>query len=445
MGAPNSDRMGIVKALIETAPDGAVRQLNAALRGDSGGALAAVRDMVEGEIWDRRVRDAVFAPLLPLCAPRADGFEQIQFPAAAMARVWRGLKLSYPKTIALAVANLSGLDSGDAPPPSYDQLCREAAEALQAQDPNFASATELLESQRPGLALQFAGFLALAPLARRANARLSAWIRNMNGDHTAAVRLLFKDVVAVAEDGAPNLIEMMVCQLSEPWMVLRIMAAVMSHAGDRYVSSSEMAGICERILTNIDRQVNLLRVFDCDGGADAGVEAARAVQLAVVQIAEFENAFDLDKEGSWGQRVSKQKSAVATLTEGYLKKCSKIVSDALPLQPVRIGGATLRSEPRLSGPPDPRAVKRAMASLTFFEKVRPSASQGGYGTVRGKVCEDVTSGLDSYLEEILAMVHGGDVEDLESARAYLAVVADFMGLVQGEKSAQIVRRRAAAA
>jgi hypothetical protein len=437
--------MGIVKALIETAPDGAVRQLDAALQGDSGAALAAVRAMVEDEIRDRRVRDAVFAPLLPLCAPRADGFEQIVFPAAVLPRIWRALKQTQPKQIALAQANLSAHETPRGASPAYEQLCREAAAALQNGDPAFASVAQLLEETRPGLALQFADYLAITPLARRATAKLPAWIRNMNGDHTAAVRLMFKDVVAIADDATPNLIEILLGQLSEPWTVLRVMAAVMNHAGDRYVSSSEMAGFCERILANIDRQVNLVRLFDYDGGPDAAVKAATAVQLAVIQIAEFENALDLDKEGAWGQRISRQKGAVASLTEGYLKKCSKMVSDTLPMQPVRVGGSTVRSEPRLDSPPEPRAVHKAMASLTFFDRVRVSAAQGGYGTVRGKVCEDVTHGLDSYLEELLAMLHGGEIQNIDVARAYLEVLAGFMGLVQGEKAAQIVRRRAAAA
>ncbi|MDB5459026.1 MAG: hypothetical protein JWO72_767, partial [Caulobacteraceae bacterium] len=231
----------------------------------------------------------------------------------------------------------------------------------------------------------------------------------------------------------------------EPWTVLRVMSAVTNHAGDRYVSSSEMAGFCERILANIDGQLNLVRVFDYDGGAQAGAEAAKAVQMALIQVAEFEGALDLDKEGAWGQRVGKQKAAIANLTEGYLKKCSKLVSDAVPQQPVRVGGSTVRSEPNLSDPPQPRAVNRAMASLTFFDCLRACAAQGGYGAVRGKVCEEITHGLDSYLEELLAMVHGNETDNLEIAHAFLEVVADFMGLVQGEKSAQIVRRRAAAA
>ena len=43
------------------------------------------------------------------------------------------------------------------------------------------------------------------------------------------------------------------------------------------------------------------------------------------------------------------------------------------------------------------------------------------------------------------MIHSGDVENRENARAFLETAADFIGLVQDEKSAQIVRRRAAAA
>ena len=223
------------------------------------------------------------------------------------------------------------------------------------------------------------------------------------------------------------------------------MKAVINNNGDRYVSSSEMAGFCERVMAAIDRQLELVRVFDFDGGAEAGAKAAAAVHLAVVQITEFGNALELDREGAWGKRVSKQKAAIAGMTEGYLKKCSKLVAEALPLQPVRVGGATLRSEPRLSGPPDPRAVRRAMACLTFFDRVRASASQGGYGAVRGKVGEEVTHGLDTHIEDIIGMIRAGEAENLAAARAYLDVLADFMGLMQGEQSAQIVRRRAAAA
>jgi len=266
----------------------------------------------------------------------------------------------------------------------------------------------------------------------------------MGSDQATSVRLLFKDAVEIADDAGPRLIEVMLGQLREPCMLLRVICAITQRASDRYVASSEMAFFCERVLADIDKHLNGLRLFDVDGGPEAGVAAAKAVAMIVAELAEFENALELDKDGPWGKRVGKQKNALASLTEGYLKKCGKLVSEALPLQPVRVGGVTVRTEPRLTDMPEGRLVRRAMAGMTFFDRVRICAPLGGYGTVRTKVCEEITHGLDSYLEGILASLHAGDAPSPESARAYLEIVADFMGLAQDPKAAQIVRRRAAA-
>jgi hypothetical protein len=446
MGALSHDRIDVVRTLIETAPDAAVRQLDAALRGDAAGTgLAAVRAMIDAEMWDRAVRDSVFGPLLPLCAPRADGFEQVLFPAAALPRVWRALKQASPTSLSVALAGLTA--EGDSFPPVYDQLCRDAAAGLQRSDPDFAPLTECLEAFRPGAAAQFAGYLALTPLARTAIVRLPGWIRNMSNDHATSVRLMFKDAGEIAEDAGPRLVEVMLGQLREPWMLLRMISAVTHRAADRYVSSSEMAFFCQRILADIDMHLNAVRLFDVDGGPEAGVAAAKSVATVVAEVAEFESALELDKEGVWGKRLGRQKSLLASLTEGHLKKCGKLVSDALPMQPVRVGGMTVRSEARLTAPPEPRPVRRAMAALTFFDKVRICAPLGGYGTVRARVCEEITHGLDSYLDDIISLLHGKDaldVPDAEIAQAYMGVLADFMGLTQDPKAAQIVRRRAAA-
>ncbi len=447
MGSLSHERIDVVRAMIETAPDNAVRELEAALRDDAAGkGLAAVRELIDAEVWDRNVRDAVFSPLLPLCQPRGDGFEQIQFPAVVLPRLWRVMKKACPTPISVALASLTaGSDGEGAFPPAYDQLCREASAALQGGDPQFAAITEFLEAYRPGAAQQLAVFLGVTPLARAALPRLHAWIRNMSSDHAAAVRLMYKDAVKISDDGGPYLIEMLTAQLREPATILRLVSAVTRGAGDRYLSSSEMGRFGERVLANIDSHLQRLRLFDVEKGPEAADEAAKGVGVAVIAAAEFEANLELDKEGVWGQRLSKQKGALASITEGYLKKCGKLVAEALPMQPVRVGGATLRNEPNLTLMPDERLVRRAMAGLTFFDKSRLCASQGGYGVVRAKVCEEITHGLDSYIEDLLGLLHAKDEGlNLEVANAYLDVVAEFMGLIQDQKSAQIVRRRAAA-
>jgi hypothetical protein len=445
MGAQMNDRLGVVSTLLETAPDSAIRDLDMALRADTSAALAPVRAMVRAELSGRGVRDVVLAPIAPLCAPRPDGFKQALFPSGALSRVWRALRTLEPTTVTVAVSNLTLGDQDDSFPPACDDLCRAAVAAIRDEAPAMQGLVGYLEDFQPGAAAQFAGYLELAPLTRAALRRLPIWLRNMTDEHAAAVRLLFKDADAIAADASPRVMEMLLAQTAEPWRLLRIVSAVSHRAGDRYLSSSEMADFCERVLADIERRVSLLRQFDVDGGVEAGQAAAAAVGVAITEILEFEESLDLNKAGPWGQRIGQLRQSLSGLTEGYLKKSPKIVGEALPLQQVRVGGMKLRMEPQLDHPPDARLVRRAMASLAFFGHCRAASAQGGYGAVRGRAGEEITHRLDSYIEDILAMAHGGELESLEHARAFLEVAADMTALALDEKSAQIVRRRAAAA
>jgi hypothetical protein len=440
-----NDRLGVVRALLETAPDSAVRDLDMALRADTSTALAPVRAMVRAELSDRGVRDVVLAPVAPLCAPRSDGFKQAMFPVGALSRAWRTLKAMEPEAVTVVVTNLTLSSDDESYPPACDDLCRAAAAAIRDESPAMQGLVRYLEDFQPGAAAQFAGYLELAPLARTAIKRLPIWLRNMTDDHAAAARLLFKDADAIAADASPRLLEMLLAQTAEPWSLLRIISAVTHRANDRYLSSSEMAEFCERVLADIERRVNLVRQFDVDGGVDAGQAAAAAVAVAISEILEFEESLELNKTGPWGQRIGKLKESLSGLTEGLLKRAPKLVGEALPLQHVRVGGVKLRMEPRLDQTPDDRMVRRAMAILTFFNHCRATSGQGGWGAVRNRAGEEIAHRLDSYIEDILAMAHGGELESLDHARAFLDVAADMTGLAQDEKSAQIVRRRAAAA
>jgi hypothetical protein len=443
MGAALNDRLDVVRAMIELAPDSAIGQLDAALRSDPGArGLDAIRAVLDSEIWERKVREGVFWPVLLLCAPRSDGFDQILFPRSAIASLWRALKHGHPHLISAALASPVPLPQ-DVVPLAYDQLCREAAKGLREGGGDYAPVIAALDTFRQGAAAQFVNCIALAPLARDAAPRLPVWIKSMTPDHIAAVRLLFKDAVAVAPDSSPTLMEMLQAQLREPWKILRIVAASVGRGSDRYVADSEMAGFGERLLNDIDRHLDGLRAFDMEGGPEAAVAAAHSVASAVGAAAEFEAALEVDKRGPWGVRLGKQKSQLAGLTEGYLKKCAKLIGDALPVLPIRPG--CVRGDPRLDTLPDERMVRRAMAGATFFDRVRGPAASGGYGTVRTKVCEEVTYGLDGYLKDLLAILHSGEAADMSVAHAYLEVGADFMGLIQDLKSAQIIRRRAASA
>ena len=304
---------------------------------------------------------------------------------------------------------------------------------------------ELLEGFRPGAAGEMVACLELCPIAREALRHLPGWLARMTDVRQAAARLMYKDAVALAEDAGPRLMEILSARLAEPWTILRIVSAVMLKPDDRYAAGSEIADLGARLLRDIDRRIDMVKGFDYDGGAAAGDDAARTLRIAAAIAAEFEQSLTMTRDGPWGQRLAKQKQNMASAAEGHLRKVEKAVAEALPVQPVRAGGRSARAEPRLDAPPNPAAVPRAQALLTFFAGIRSTAAQGGYGAARAKVGEEVAHYLDSYVEEFLATLRSRDPEHMDNAARYLDTAADFSALVHDDQTAQIIRRRAAAA
>ena len=434
-----------LKRLFAVANDAVVTSLEAALAEDaaSGGAMAAVHRMAADEARERRVRAAVLGPVAPLCRPSS--WSPVGFPPATLLLVWTALKESAPAQVEAAVAAHAKHRVGDEPSPAvFDELCLAAAQGLRYEANAFQAANQRLnQACKDGGAL-FASYLDLCPIARAALAKLPDWVARMSGERAAAARIAYKDAVALAEDAGPQYFEILFASLAEPWAILRVMSAIMDHPGDKYAAASELARFGDYILNDIDRRLSAFRALDPNEGAESGVAAGQALQIASMEIAEFETAIELSRDGPWGGRIHQQKKLLAQLAEARLDLISKALDAVLPLKMVRLG-KKLRGLPNLRADPDVQALKRAEGLMAFFDACRGSAGQSGYGAARAKVAEESEERLDQYVEDLLEMLRAEDVESVERVHAYLEVTADLMGLARGEKAAQIVRRRAAAA
>jgi hypothetical protein len=238
---------------------------------------------------------------------------------------------------------------------------------------------------------------------------------------------------------------MLTAHLTEPWLILRVIAGVMDRPTDAYVAASELSGFGERVLADIDRRLAAVAAFKATSGRQAAIATARTLHLATVEIGEFDQAFHLSPDGPWAGRIVKQKRWLAETVEALLQTADRTIAQALPLHTVRLGPRTLKGVPQLTQDPDPAMVEKAATLLTFIDEVRPSASAGGFAASRAKVLETLGERLDTYVEDVLADIHADDGVDIPRARAFLEIAAQLCGLARDEKSAQIVRRRAAAA
>lgn len=445
MAALSERKIQIVRALVAAAPDKVVGGLQAALaeaQGDS--ALASVRRLVEAEAGERRLRNIILQPIAPMCVGDGRDPHSLVFPSFALGYLWKGLKALDPQGVKAASLALYDYRPGESSPAPFDALVKRAADAVRAGAPReFATVSTLCEQARPGGAAAFQLCLDLAPIVRRAAYRLPEWTAHFGDDTTAAARLVYRDACTVADDAGPTFFEMIAAQLPHPWMVLRIISAVMDKPSERYLRDSELGGFAERVMADIDAALKSIQTLDVDGGEQTARAAAKLVELVTLQVAEIESCIALEREHSWGHRLLKQKNALASVVEGRIREAEKYANLALPMQPARLRRIR-RMIPRHTLPPDPSAVRRALTLFHFAREIRSSANYGGFASARAKMLEKVGDMLDHYVEETLDLIKTGDCENEAVAREHLAVVVEFSRLVRDEKAADLVRRRAAA-
>jgi len=434
----------LLDGLFKAAPDSTVSRLEIALANEAeeGGPMADVHGLVAREAAERRVRRAVFGPIAALCG--VGGSTGVRFPRPVISQLWNALRTTQPDLVSAAQGAWSrGEDDQITPADIYNRLCALAAEGLQSDNEAFATARGTLEDAGQDVAQDFNGFLDLVPLGRQATTRLPDWIGRLNDEKSAAARLAYKDAVALSDDAGPRLFDMLLANLPHPWMILRVMSAVMDRPKDTFVAVSELARFGEFVLDDIDQRLAQFRLFEPEHGREAGIDASELLHVVAQEIAEFETSIDLKKDGPWGARVVKQRQAMAQLAETRFGQIDKALDQALPLQMVRFGKG-VRGQPKLVADPDPRLVQRASGLLGFFDHTRAYASQFGFGASRAKVGEMMSARLDQYVEDLLELLRADEFSHTERVRAYLDIAADFTGAAAGEQAAQIVRRRAAA-
>jgi hypothetical protein len=440
MAAIAAHKLQMIRMLVETAPDAALRSLELALSAAGGqGSLATVRGLVEDETASRFVRNNILAPIVPLCAARADG--QVDFPAPVLSRLWRALKAVAPQRVQEAGAKCNPWDLEQGVPEVFDELCKTAATGL--RDPEnsaFDSVRAICDPEDLALCLQ------LAPITRSCLPKLSEWVSRMSDERAAAARLAYRDACRISDDAGPLLLDILSAHLPDDWRILRVISAVMDRPSDRYLASSEVKAFGERILDDIDASIARVESFGFADGEKAGREAAQAAHKVQLQIVEFQQSVDVSKEGPWGKRLARHKQAMAKACEVRMDQADKELEKALPTRPISmLAKKGSKGVAKLTDEPDEVMIRRAQGALAFVAELRSCADKAGYGSARTKILEKLNARLDPYIEDVLHVARTGEGGDTNLAVKYLDVAAGFIAYTRDDKTAEIVRRRAAAA
>ena len=200
-----------------------------------------------------------------------------------------------------------------------------------------------------------------------------------------------------------------------------------------------------RLWSELDERSGAGHEFNPTKAMASSESAITTAALALKIISEFETWLILEDGGPWAKRIASQKRGLAAVMESRFREALPSVLVALPTGLSKGASRGARPIPRLASGPSAEDVGTAESLLTFMNEVRKSAEAAGCAAVRARTIEELTERLDQYCEDLLNTLRRPESAEKPTAREFLEIAARFTALLQGEKSGEVVRRRAAAA
>ncbi len=442
MGAIADSRLHLIKGLVRTLPQSSLRSLEMALGLTRDAPLVEVRELIATELEFRHVKDAVFAPFLPMFQRREDNINGVEFESWILDNIWSTLEAREPEIYQQARYALRGWRDEDPVPVPFFRLvtagaaiCRDSPQDVMRARPGKDDVAEIAE---------FANYLDLHRILRTALARLPDYMGRIDAEKAAALRLMFKDACALNEESGYRFLEVIFANLDDGAQIIKFVATVSDRPKDRFLAGSELADFGERILDVIDERLEELKALMGGRGnthdlATAGVRVAACLG----RLQSFEHYIELSRDGPWGKRVAGGHKIIAELVEAQLKGAERTLTDALPMKTERVYGRMKRDVPRIEQPAKPEVIDRAKCILAFVRDIRSTASAGGYASLHAKTLQELELVLDAYFEELLGLANGEDPLDADAAMVAFETVTDLMETLCGEEKAHVGRRRVA--
>lgn len=436
-------RKNMLKGLVRTLPPASLRSLEMALGLTNDARMAEVRELITTEIEFRHVREAVFAPYMPLFRSRDDGLAGVSFAPWIVNALWSALEKSEPDLYAQAQFAFRSLRTEDPTPVVFFRLvtaathiCHTAPEVIL---PPHASAAD-----RAAVA-EFGRYLDLHRLARQVLARLNDFMGRIDADKAAALRVIFNDASDLDIKGGTRLLEIIFANLDDGSQIIKFVAIVSDRPNDRFLAVSELADFGTRILDRIEAGLTELKGLMggkgqmCDDLDAAGDRVAQCLS----QLQAFGHYVELAREGPWGKRVSEAQQTISSLVEHQFKTVEKTLEGVMPMRVERVYGRVKKEVPDYALVPSEAVLARAGGALLFIRKMRPIAMSGGFATLHTRTAEACELTLDAYFSELLALANGEEPFDAEQLLGGFERIADLMEALCGEEKGQLARRRVA--
>jgi hypothetical protein len=349
---------------------------------------------------------------------------------------------NYVKTTK-AAAYAYRLDEANAAAAAYWIQASQAMRAALEGDANRKAARLALNGEIVAAdAWEISLMLAAGDAVRELHAILPKPTPALTEDLVWSLRGIYEGLLETAPDSAPYIAVAAMNRLAHPWEALRLPLTISRQTQDTLISSTDMGLVGEILLADMEShavQIHAARhpVFD-----------AKALVEHVAGFAALSNGLvkeiEMRRDGRWGQRLMKDRAAVAEMMESFVKRAPKEILAALPTLKTGSYAGGPRA-PDLSHALDSEKAERARRYAALVIGCRPVAAAASFGAALADARDEVIVALRPYCEDIVKELRETDSERRRIAEQYFELAAELTTQFLSAEEGEFLRRRGRAA
>jgi len=291
-------------------------------------------------------------------------------------------------------------------------------------------------------AREMALLLGVAAEIRELQEKLPRLTPQLTEDLLWGLRGIYDRLAEAAPDAAPYVAVIAMNRLAKPWEALKLPLLISRRTQDTLIASTDMGLVGEIIFGEIEDHATAIRSAK-HPNFDADALVAHVARFAVLSTGIVKEV-EMRRDGRWGQRLMKDRSAVADVMEGLVRRAPKEILAAIPTQRAGAFSGGPRA-PDLTRPADAEKSERALRYAKLVVGCKPFAAAASFGASVKDSIDEVSIALKSYTEDLVKELRAAEGDRRANAEQYFAVIVDLTGILYSPEEAEFLRRRGRAA
>jgi hypothetical protein len=274
-------------------------------------------------------------------------------------------------------------------------------------------------------------------------AKLPKPVAVLTEEYVWQLRDIYDRIVAFSPDSAAYVAVVAMYRLDKPWEALKLPMLIARKMQDTLISSTDMGLVGELLFGAIERHATAIRSAKPQQTFDADALVVHLTKFATLSGG-LVKEMEIRRDGKWGQRLLKDRAAIADVMEGFMARAPREVLAAVPTHKTGTYAGGPRA-PDLSRAPDPEKTVRALSYARLVTGCRPAAASASIAASLKDASDEIEVALKSYADDIVRELRAAEGDKRANAEQFFSIAVELMVLFFSPEEAEFLRRRGRAA